>query len=178
MIKYENLPVLEGTDFTLRPIKIEDTDLIVKWRNSEAVKSRFIFRSNFTKEMHLNWLETKVFTGDVVQYIIEYEGTPVGSVYYQKFDDMNSSAEFGIFIGETFCRGKGLGGKVTKTFKDFGHKQLGLHRVYLRVLAENIVAYKTYRKAGFNVDGIFRDMVKIDDKYCDVIFMSSIEDNN
>ena len=78
------LPVLTGTAVTLRPITDADTDLIVKWRNTQSVVQNFIFRQTFTPEMHRSWLATKVATGQVVQYIIldNADGKPVGSVYY------------------------------------------------------------------------------------------------
>lgn len=64
------LPVLTGTAVTLRPITDADTDLIVKWRNTQSVVQNFIFRQTFTPEMHRSWLATKVATGQVVQYTV------------------------------------------------------------------------------------------------------------
>lgn len=175
-IDYKELPILEDSDIKLRPIKLEDTEFIIKWRNSPEVKSKFIYRSDFTKEGHINWLNSKVFTGEVIQYIVEINSISVGSVYLRDIDSVNSCAEFGIFLGESFSRGKGFGVKITKLFTEFFHKYLKLHRIYLRLLADNVCAYKTYRKAGFITDGLFRDMVLIDGKFCDVIFMSSIKE--
>ena len=107
------LPVLTGTAVTLRPHHRRDTDLIVKWRNTQSVVQNFIFRQTFTPEMHRSWLATKVATGQVVQYIIldNADGKPVGSVYYRDIDNHNRSAEYGIFIGEESARGKGLAPK-------------------------------------------------------------------
>ena len=135
----KNLPVLEGAAVRLRPIADADTDLIVKWRNTPSVVQNFIFRQTFTPEMHRSWLATKVATGQVVQYIIidKADDKPVGSVYYRDIDNHNRSAEYGIFIGEESARGKGLGTETAKLFTDFGFAELQLHRISLRVLAEN-----------------------------------------
>ena len=138
------LPVLTGTAVTLRPITDADTDLIVKWRNTPSVVQNFIFRQTFTPEMHRSWLATKVATGQVVQYIIldNADGKPVGSVYYRDIDNHNRSAEYGIFIGEESARGKGLGTEAARLFTQFGVDTLHLHRISLRVLAENAAAMK------------------------------------
>ena len=56
---------------SIRPIQNRDASLIVKWRNLDSVRSKFIFQENFTLELHMNWIETKVKTGKVVQFIIE-----------------------------------------------------------------------------------------------------------
>lgn len=166
-------------NLTLRPITPADTPLIVRWRNSDFVRNNFLYRGEFTEKTHRHWLETKVANGEVVQFIIEQEENgnqvPVGSVYLRDIDTENSCAEFGIFIGEESAIGKGIGTESASLMLDFAHNQLGLHRVSLRLLADNISAYKAYRKAGFVVEGIFRDMKKIDGKYKDIMFMSSIK---
>ena len=172
----KNLPVLEGAAVRLRPIADADTDLIVKWRNTPSVVQNFIFRQTFTPEMHRSWLATKVATGQVVQYIIidKADDKPVGSVYYRGIDNHNRSAEYGIFIGEESARGKGLGTETAKIFTDFGFAELQLHRISLRVLAENTAARRSYEKAGFVQEGIFRDMELLDGQYRDIVFMARL----
>ena len=78
----QHLPTITGERVVLRPITDADTDRIVAWRNTPSVMQNFIFRQQFTPEMHRNWLATKVATGQVVQYIIEDKaaGRAVGSV--------------------------------------------------------------------------------------------------
>lgn len=177
----KNKEKLKEKGLVLRPITESDTDLIVCWRNKESVKKNFLYRSDFTAETHRKWLREKVQTGNVVQFIIEMQNevqsVPVGSVYLRDIDYENSSAEFGIFIGEDSARGKGVGTEAAKMILEYGHKELGLHRIFLRMVAENIAAYKAYRKAGFVTEGIFRDMKKIDGKYIDIMFMSSVYSN-
>ena len=168
---------LKENNLVLRPITESDTSLIVFWRNKESVKKNFLYRGDFTEETHRKWLEEKVKTGEVIQYIIEYKKQDVGSVYLRDIDYDNSSAEFGIFIGEDSARGKGIGTEATKIMLDYGHNQLGLHRIFLRLIAENTAAYKSYRKAGFVTEGVFRDMKKIGGRYIDIMFMSSIKNN-
>ena len=172
----ERLPRITGQRVVLRPITDEDTDRIVAWRNTPSVVQNFIFRPKFTAEMHRNWLATKVATGQVVQYIIEEKATgrPVGSVYYRDVDPLNHSAEYGIFIGEPDARGKGYGTETARLFTAFGFAHLGLHRISLRLLADNLPARRSYEKAGFVPEGIFRDMVLLDGQYRDIVFMAKL----
>ena len=177
-IALDALPVLTGERVTLRPITDADTDDIVRWRNTDEVRRNFIFRETFTPEMHRRWLDTKVRTGEVIQYIIE-AGAPrrsVGSVYLRDIDEKNGSAEYGIFIGEDGARGQGLGTETARLFSDFALDTLGLHRVSLRLLEGNDRAKRSYEKAGFVREGVFRDMVKLDGVYRSVIFMAKIKD--
>lgn len=174
----DRLGELVGDLIVLRPIQKADTELIVKWRNNPNVQRNFIFRDTFTKEMHENWMDTKVARGEVVQYIIENkeDGRPVGSVYFRDIDRINNSAEYGIFIGEDEARGKGYGSETAHLFSSFGFKKLGLHRISLRVLGGNQQAYRSYEKAGFKTEGVAKDMVFLDGEYRDVIFMARLSE--
>lgn len=174
-IKYSELPVIQGEKVTLRPINYTDTHNIVSWRNSTAVRNNFIFREKFTDEMHINWMKNKVETGEVIQYIIEdMNKKPIGSVYYRDIDTTNECAEYGIFIGDDSARGMGYGTEAAELFVEFGFSNLQLHRVYLRVLSDNNPAISSYKKAGFRIEGYVQDMVKIEGKFIDIIFMSRI----
>lgn len=172
----EQLPRIEGRQVVLRPITEADTHHIVTWRNTPSVVQNFIFREPFTEEMHRHWLATKVASGQVVQYIIEEKetGRPVGSVYFRDVDPQNHSAEYGIFIGEADARGKGYGTETARLFTEFGFAKLGLHRISLRLLAENQSARRSYEKAGFVQEGIFHDMVLLDGRYRDIVFMAKL----
>ena len=172
----DELPVINGEKLSLRPITDADTDDIVRWRNDPEVWKYFLFREPFTPEMHRAWLRTKVQTGKVIQYIIvEREtGRSVGSVYYRDIDEKNESAEYGIFIGEAFARGRGLGTETARLFTAFGLDVLRLHRISLKVLGGNDIARRSYEKAGFTVEGVFRDYVKLGGEYTDVVFMARL----
>ena len=98
----------------------------------------------------------------------------MGSVYYRDVDHTFNSAEYGIFVGEESARGKGFGTETARLFTDFGFTALHLHRISLRVLAENTPARCSYAAAGFVEEGTFRDMVRLDGVYRDVVFMAKI----
>lgn len=176
LLRNDELPVINGEKLSLRPITDADTDDIVRWRNDPEVWKYFLFREPFTPEMHRNWLKTRVETGKVIQYIIvEREtGKSVGSVYYRDIDEKNEAAEYGIFIGEAFARGRGLGTETARLFTAFGMDVLRLHRIFLKVLGGNDIARRSYEKAGFRTEGVFRDYVKIGGEFADVVFMARL----
>ena len=157
-------------EITIRPITYNDTDDIIRWRNSEYVNARFIDRRMFTKESHEAWLENFVKTGKVAQFIILLDGKGVGSVYLRDIDYDKKDAEFGIFIGEESARGKGVGTKSASLILEYAFNELKLDKVFLRVYKDNPSAIRSYEKAGFKkTDGI----EKINDNGAirEVIFM-------
>lgn len=150
----------------------KDTPLIVKWRNNENVRRNFIFQEKFTNEMHNNWMDTKVATGEVVQFIIRVKETnqAVGSVYFRDIDNERKEAEYGIFIGEDEARGKGYGTEAAKLALEYAFTKLNLKTIFLRVFADNKGAIKSYENAGFvKVDRT--ENVVIDNQEREVIFM-------
>ena len=167
----------EAAGIYLRPMTYEDTDRIVSWRNSDAVRKNFIYQELFTRQSHENWIRTRVETGDVVQMIICESGTdkPLGSVYIRDIDRKHKKAEYGIFIGEPAARGRGLGTAAAKLMLRYCFEEEGLNRVYLRALADNEQAIRSYEKAGFYREGYLRKDVCIDGIYRDVVWMAVLE---
>ena len=167
--------ILEGKNIYLRPMTGEDTDLIVKWRNEDFVRKNFIYQKPFTREGHLNWVETMVKTGKVVQFIIcTNENKPVGSVYLRDIGGTHRKAEYGIFIGEREALSKGYGTEAAKLMIRYAFEERKLHKLMLRVLAGNDRAKKSYENAGFVQEAYLKDDVYLEDGYRDVILMAVI----
>ena len=166
----------ENVGIYLRLMTMEDTDNIVAWRNSDGVRKNFIYQELFTRESHENWIRTKVNTGQVVQMIIcdLATDTPLGSVYIRDIDRQHNKAEYGIFIGEASARGRGIGTAAAKLMLRYCFEEEGLHRIYLRALSGNDQAVRSYEKAGFVKEAVLKDDVRIDGKYCDIIWMAVI----
>jgi UDP-4-amino-4,6-dideoxy-N-acetyl-beta-L-altrosamine N-acetyltransferase len=163
-----------GNKIILKPITLEDTPYIVKWRNSYSVRCNFIYQDLFTTESHISWLEDMVFTGKVKQFIIiiKETGNAVGSIFLRDIDWNNDKAEYGVFIGEETARGKGLGTEAADLICQFGFQELHLNKIFLRVFADNNNAIRSYKKAGFQQEAYLKQDVKVNGQYRDVILMA------
>lgn len=171
---------IEGERIYLRPITMEDTDRIVAWRNEERVFKNFIYQEAFTRQGHENWMRTKVESGSVVQFIIceKEDDRPIGSVYFRDIDRQNKKAEYGIFIGEADAAGKGLGSETARLAVAYARDALRLHKLMLRVFADNAGAVKSYRNAGFVQEAHLKDEIFTDGKYRDMLLMAVIFEEN
>lgn len=169
-------------DIYIRPMTYDDIDDIVRWRNSENVKKFFIYRGEFTHDNQVDWMKNHVETGEVAQMIIcrllPGGEKKLGCVYIRDVDKKNKKGEYGIFIGEDDARGCGVGTKAAGLMLRYGFEELGLHRIYLRVLEGNDRAVKSYEKAGFKKEGFLKDDVFVDGEYLSVTWMAAINPND
>ncbi|MDR0219873.1 MAG: GNAT family N-acetyltransferase [Lachnospiraceae bacterium] len=167
--------MIEGEKVNLRPLTAADTDLIVGWRNQPFVREKMIRRALITAESHREWVRTMVETGKAVQFVIieKQSNRPVGSVFLRDIDYDFAKAEFGIFIGEEEARGQGYGTEAAALLLAYAFAELRLHKVFLRLLAGNEAAEKSYAKAGFRREAVLKDDVKPEGEFCDVIIMSA-----
>ena len=166
---------IEAGPVYLRPITMEDTGNIIRWRNAEHVRRNFFDRRPFTVEGHRQWMETRVATGEVVQFILcESDGDrPVGSVYFRDVDRKQRRAEYGIFIGERDAVGKGYGTLAARAAVNYAGEKMNLRKLVLRVFADNTAAVRSYEKAGFVQEGRLRKEFMEEDGSCrDVLLMA------
>lgn len=140
----------------IRPITMDDTEMVVSWRNNPRVRDNFLYRGPFTAEIHENWMNTKVRDGKVIQFIVEeildqtdLTTRPIGSVYYRDVDMENKTAEYGIFIGEDDAAGHGYGNIIASWAVNYAKDVLKLKSLTLRALADNTSAVKSYENAGY-----------------------------
>lgn len=165
-----------GDNIYLRKMEIEDTDNIIRWRNNKRVCRNFIYQKPFTRESHMNWIENVIHTGSAIQFIIceKENDRGVGSVYFRDISKEHRKAEYGIFIGEDDAVSKGYGSEAAKLALSYAFETMKLHKVMLRVFADNPAAIRSYEKAGFEREAYLKDEVCIEDKFRDMILMGMI----
>ena len=162
---------LEGSQIYLRQITVEDTDIVLKWRNDPQVVKNFIYRKPISREEHLDWIHNKVEKGLVIQFIVcdKENDKPLGSIYLQNFDEESHRAEWGIFLGEPEVRGRGIGTEAGKILMQYAFHELKLHKVISRVLAYNIGSVKMNQNMGGIQEGYMKDQLYLDRTYVDEI---------
>lgn len=167
---------IEGSQIYLRPITIEDTDNVVRWRNDKRVVENFIYRKAISREEHINWFHNKVETGKVIQFIIcDLENDkPLGSIYLQNIDENTRQAETGIFLGEEEAYGRGIGTEAIKLMSKYAFETLKMHKLIGRILSYNWGSRKMVEKAGYQQEACFKDELFLDGKYEDLTFYGII----
>ena len=145
----------EYENIRIRPLKKEDIENLRIWRNDNE-QTRFLRKiGHITKEMQENWYEKYLKDPDVITFAVEETEKikcMVGSLALYNFQ--GDEAEIGrLQIGDLSARGMGIGGTSFVLAMAIGFQKLGLQRIYASVHQENIAAYKSYLRIGFQVCG-------------------------
>lgn len=161
----------------LRPITKDDTDLIVKWRNSPKVSSHCFNKNPITRESHLLFFEKNVVPGYYQQYIVERmeEETgvvfyPIATVYLKDIDRVNRRCELCIFTSDDEEWNTESQAIAIRMLLDKAFKELNLHKVYSYVFYKYIDEADLLKKAGFTTEAILKNEA-VDEKgnYEDVV---------
>ena len=139
-----------GKNIYLRPLTLEDTDLLVNWRNKERVLSNFFRQVKITKEGHESWFHKMIDTGEVIEFVIcqKENDCPVGCVYLQNIEWEYNKAEEGVFLGEESALGKGYAKEAAAAVRDWAFANTDYDCLYSYMTASNVASYATAESIG------------------------------
>lgn len=108
-------------------------------------------------------------------FAIEHAGAAIGFANFRRLNARHGNVDVGIGIGEKSLWGNGLGTEALRLLVGHLLGERGMHRVRLHVAATNDRAIASYRKAGFEVEGIEREGVRGDGGWADMAVMGLVQ---
>ncbi len=90
-----------------------------------------------------------------VELGIELDGSIIGMTSLMKIDPLNRNAELGYWLGKAYWR-RGLMKEALKIMLSYGFGELGLVRIYAKVLKPNIASSRLLEDSGFMLEGHLR----------------------
>jgi len=107
---------------------------------------------------------------DTVTFVVDVDGTAVGSASLFRFDSFARHAEAGISLVPD-ARGRGTGTAAIAQLVEFGFVRRNLRRIHLQAISSNISAIRAYEKVGFVVEGRQRQHAWVRGAYEDIVLM-------
>ena len=171
--------MIAGKKVQLRPIERDDLPRYVKWFGDPEVRRHLLIYLPFSLAQEERWFEgllDRLERQDEVLLAIEtVDGVHIGNVGLHAINWKDRCAELGIAIGEKAYWDQGYGSDAIRTLLGLAFREMGLHRVFLRVDADNARGIRCYEKVGFQREGTSRDAVFKGGIYHDQYVMSILE---
>jgi RimJ/RimL family protein N-acetyltransferase len=168
--------MIAGKKVRLRSIERDDLPRYVEWFGDPEVRHHLLVWLPFSLTQEERWFES--LQGrlerqeEVLLAIDTIDGVHIGNVGLHAIDWKNRNAELGIVIGEKPYWGQGYGTDAVRTMLDLAFREMNLHRVFLRVDADNARGIRCYEKVGFQHEGTLREVGFRESKYFDQHMMS------
>jgi RimJ/RimL family protein N-acetyltransferase len=171
--------MIPGKSVRLRPIERDDLPRFVAWFGDPEVRRHLGIYLPFSLAQEERWFENmleQTARQEIVVMCIEtLDGTAIGNIGLHAINWKDRSAGMGISIGEKAYWNQGYGTDAVCTLLGLALGEMNLHRVSLRVDADNPRAVRCYEKAGFRLDGTLRDNVFREGHYIDQHVMSILQ---
>jgi RimJ/RimL family protein N-acetyltransferase len=142
-------------------------DKTYQWMLDEDLRKAFLFRKKISPLQHTEWFKT--YLQDKSQRIsaIYFKDLYVGNIGLKYIDKLNNNTETWIYIGDISMKGKGIGTNAYKQLCD--NLRNDFHKIYAHVADFNLSSIKMYKKAGFVLEGDFKDQIFWDNKYYNLL---------
>jgi RimJ/RimL family protein N-acetyltransferase len=153
------LPVLPGSTFTLRELRLEDAPALLAMLTTEEV-SRFISPPPTTVEgfeRFIAWTHRERMAGAYACFAIVPDGmtTAIGIFQVRSLEPGFGTAEWGFAIGSQYW-GSGIFAEGARLVLDFAFDVIGTHRLEARAAVANGRGNAALRKIGAVQEGILR----------------------
>ena len=166
--------MIRGERLYLRAIERDDLERCHDWMNDEDLRGTLAQRYPMSLAREADWVERATRGQDpselTLAICLMQGDRHIGNCGLVQIDRDNATATLGIFIGESNCRGQGLGEEAVRTLCRYAFEEMRLHKIRLDVYAGN-PAIKTYERVGFRKEGLLREEAFRKGRHLDVIRM-------
>lgn len=168
--------MLTGEKIILRPIRFEDWEKTVRWRNDLFIRSSTMSHPfPVTEELEKEWYEhhTKARENNYLPFTVvsKDSGAVLGYFSLNSINWISRNAFVSGAIGETENLGKGLGREAVELLLHYAFDNLNLTKVCAYVRTDH-PAMKTWIETGAVQEGVLKNHFYSDGKFSDVAFIS------
>lgn len=146
----ERTIVLKGEKIALAEMTEEDQPFFQKWHaGNPELRALIDDNSVPTMEDQTRWFARSKESDRKMFSLVTSDGALIGHGGFVDIDLVRKTAHFRITIGNPDYWGRGYGTDATMLIVRYGFTELAFSMIWLRVLASNSRAVRTYEKVGF-----------------------------
>lgn len=168
--------MLTGEKIILRPIRMEDREFTVKWRNDLFIKSSTMSHPfPVTEELEKEWYENNALSKNnsylPFTVITKDSGQVIGFFSLNNINWISRTGFISGVIGERVNIGKGMGRESLEVLIRYAFDYLNLQKICAYVRTDH-PAMKTWMETGAVREGTLVNHYYADGRYYDVAFIS------
>lgn len=149
----------------------------VEWFNDPDVNKTLFLDEKLELEKTLEWFDKAVRDDSRRDFVVEtLDREPIGFTGLAGINQVHGTAECYCVIGKKKYWGKGIGTQAHLLLIDWAFKELGLHKIWADIRAENAAIIKVVERLGFKVEGTLREEKYIDGRRVDAIRIGLLRD--
>lgn len=158
-----------------RPFTESDIEIKIKWINDPCVNKYLHYDLPLEYDKTLNWYNRVKDLKTRADYVIEFEGNPVGLVGLLNIDYDKKEAEYYLTLGESDFRGRGYARRVIQLFLAKVIEEFSLNVVWMSTEKENAACKHIHEQLGFRLISKESDRYREISDSVDVYEISSSE---
>lgn len=151
---------------SVRPMTVEDLELVLSWRNHPEVRRYMYTQHEITLEEHADWFSRASQDKQKHLLIFQSDERPLGFVNIQHIAS-GGIADWGFYVAPDAPRGSGraLGAAALR----YAFEVESLHKICGQALAFNERSIQFHMNLGFEREGILRHQHFNGQQYHDVV---------
>ena len=108
-------------------------------------------------------------------WVIDLDGRFIGTIRLHSVVPGDARASLAVAIFDADKLGNGYGSQAISLVTGYAFRELGLHRLAIRVLASNVRAIRCYKRCGFRIEGRERESARVGGHWEDDLTMGMLE---
>ncbi len=155
-------------DVTMKRICDEDLEMVMEWRMRPYITEFMNTDPVLNAEKQKEWYNRIKGREDQINWIIRYEGVPIGFINVFDIDRINSRCSWGYYIAEKEYRSLQLAIYIEWSLYDYVFDVLKLNKLCNETWVENENVIKLHLMCGSKEDGRMRQHIKKNGVFHDV----------
>lgn len=142
---------LANGSLRLRPPRVEEAELYARWWSDEEAQWGFCSEARSAETIRSAFPELEAEARDIghwIDFVIELEGVPVGSIWLSRWDLDAATADLNILVGEPGLRRQGLARRAIRLLCAWAFPTMQLRRINLCPREDHVPAIRSYLGAG------------------------------
>lgn len=158
----------------LRRLEQKDAPFMLEWMHDGTINCNFRYPfASMTLERAKNFIKYSFDEENQHFAVTDEKDEYLGTISLKHISEKDHNAEYAIVMRNK-AHGTGIAARATTEILRYAFNDLGLHRVYLNVLADNIAARKLYESCGFDLEGEFKDAIRLEGRYRNLVWYAML----